>query len=233
MSSKLRVKSKTKAPKSVKISETKKIAKAKSSTNTTNTTNNSINSVEGGAIQDDIIEKEDFDNLSEEGNDNDEIVEGEEQKEEDDDILGNEDYGDEEQKENIEEEQEEEQADVERDGSCLYKFAKKIMSDSEDENDDMVFEDDMESKRVDYIAKTEERETKPVLTKYERVRVLGDRAKQLSLGAKPMLLNVDNMDPKAIAKLELERGVIPLIIEKVLPDGRRERWKVSELKIVN
>jgi len=174
-----------------------------------------------------------------ENEDDDNIVEGEEQKEEDDDILENDDYGDEEQKENVDEEQDadydqvEGEGEAEGDGSCLYKFAKKIMSDSEDEDEDIVFEDDMETKRTNLIVNDEDRETKPVLTKYERVRILGDRAKQLSLGAKPMLLNVDNMNPKDIAKLELERGVIPLIIEKILPDGRCERWKVSELKIVN
>lgn len=48
-----------------------------------------------------------------------------------------------------------------------------------------------------------------------------------------MLLNVENLQPKDIAKLELELGKIPFKIEKVFPNGRREIWKVSELKIVN
>lgn len=216
-------KNKPKAIKNVKIRTTKNIK---------------VNDPNGGAMPNDIIEKEDFDNLSDEDKENDEdvIVEGEEQKEEDDDILENEDYGDEEQKD-VEEEQDVEyeqgEAEADTDGNCLYKFAKKITSDSEDDDDEFVFEDDTETKKNDLIVNNEDRETKPILTKYERVRILGDRAKQLSLGAKPMLLNVDNMNPKDIAKLELERGVIPFIIEKILPDGRRERWKVSELKIVN
>jgi len=88
-------------------------------------------------------------------------------------------------------------------------------------------------KKTHVIVDNSERETKPILTKYERVRILGDRAKQLSLGAKPMLLNVEHYGPKDIARLELEKGVIPFIIERPLPDGRYERWKVSELKIVN
>lgn len=180
-------------------------------------------------MSDDIIEKEDFDNLSDEDNKDIEIIE--EQKDDDDDILENEDYGDEEQKDNIEDEQEEEY-EQEGDESCLYKFAKKITSDSEEE-EDLVFEDDFNDEKTETVVITEDRETKPILTKYERVRILGDRAKQLSLGAKPMLLNVENMNPKDIARLELERGVIPFIIEKILPDGKRERWKVSELKIVN
>ena len=226
MAPKLQNNSKSKALKNIKIRSTKE--------------NDEIPSkMPGGKMPNDIIDKEDFENLSEEDKENedeDDIVD-EEQKEEDDDILENDDYGDEEHKDDKDAEQEQEQEgeydQADGDGSCLYKLAKKIMSDSEEEDDDIVFEDDMENSKTNFVVKQEERETKPVLTKYERVRILGDRAKQLSLGAKPMLLNVNNMNPKDIAKLELERGVIPFIIEKVLPDGRRERWKVSELKIVN
>jgi DNA-directed RNA polymerase subunit K/omega len=190
-----------------------------------------------GGAPDDVIEKEDFDEMSGDENadkdENEEDVDAadEVQKEEDDDILGNRDYGDEDQKEEPNEEQD---GEYEQEGeACLYKYAKKILSDSDESDDEVIFEDDAEPKKMDTVVQNEERETKPILTKYERVRILGDRAKQLSLGAKPMLLNVENMGPKEIAKLELERGVIPFIIEKPLPDGRRERWKVNELKIEN
>ena len=188
----------------------------------------------GGAVPDDVIEKEDFDSEEDKEEEDDETVE-EEQKEEDDDLLAHGDYGDEDLKDVVEEEVE---GDYDQgDGDCLYKFSKKAMSDEEgsDIGDDLesVFEDDIATEKHDQIVKNEDRETKPVITKYERVRILGDRAKQLSSGAKPMLLNVENMSPKEIAKLELERGVIPFWIEKVLPNGRRERWKINELKIVN
>ena len=85
----------------------------------------------------------------------------------------------------------------------------------------------------DEIVKPEERVTKPFLTKFERVRLLGDRAKQLSLGAKPMLKNTELLNPKEIARLELEKKVIPLIIERTLPNGKKERWNITELSIVN
>jgi len=71
------------------------------------------------------------------------------------------------------------------------------------------------------------------LTKYERVRVLGERSKQISLNAKPMIKGVEKLDPKEIAQLELKMGVLPIIIIRTLPTGQKERWKVSELKIVN
>lgn len=73
--------------------------------------------------------------------------------------------------------------------------------------------------------------TKPVLTKYEFVRLLTDRSKQLAQGAKPMLKNIDGLSSKEIAKLELKNKIIPLIIERPVPNSNVERWKLSELEI--
>jgi DNA-directed RNA polymerase subunit K/omega len=44
-----------------------------------------------------------------------------------------------------------------------------------------------------------------------------------------MIKNIENMDPKVVAKLELEKKIIPLIILRELPNGLIEKWKVSEL----
>lgn len=59
------------------------------------------------------------------------------------------------------------------------------------------------------------------LTKYERARVVGARALQLSLGAPP-LIDVESLptkDPQYIAALELELKVLPIIIRRWLPNG--------------
>jgi len=77
----------------------------------------------------------------------------------------------------------------------------------------------------------EDRITMPYLTKYEKVRVLGTRAKQISLGAKILVNNVD-LTTKShieIATIELELGVIPFKIRRPLPNGQVEEWKISEL----
>lgn len=73
--------------------------------------------------------------------------------------------------------------------------------------------------------------TKPILTKYEFVRLLTDRTKQLAQGAKPMLKNITGLSSKEIAKLELKNKIIPLIIERPIPNSNVERWKLSELEI--
>jgi len=75
------------------------------------------------------------------------------------------------------------------------------------------------------------RVSKPVLTKYEFVRLLTDRSKQLAQGAKHMLKNTQELSSKEIAKLEIKEGVIPLIIERPIPNSKSERWKVSELHV--
>ncbi|KAF8578754.1 RNA polymerase Rpb6 [Ramaria rubella] len=73
------------------------------------------------------------------------------------------------------------------------------------------------------------RVTTPYLTKYERARVLGTRALQISMNA-PVLVPLDGeSDALQIAIKELSQGKTPLIIRRYLPDGSFEDWSVSEL----
>ncbi|QRV83457.1 DNA-directed RNA polymerases I, II, and III subunit RPABC2 [Ceratobasidium sp. AG-Ba] len=74
-----------------------------------------------------------------------------------------------------------------------------------------------------------ERITTPYLTKYERARILGTRALQISMNA-PVLVPLDGeSDPLQIAMKELAQRKIPLVIRRYLPDGSFEDWSVSEL----
>ncbi|TDL28263.1 RNA polymerase Rpb6 [Rickenella mellea] len=73
------------------------------------------------------------------------------------------------------------------------------------------------------------RVTTPYLTKYERARVLGTRALQISMNA-PVLVPLDGeIDALQIAIKELSQRKIPLIIRRYLPDGSFEDWSVAEL----
>merc|ERR1719168_579049 len=73
------------------------------------------------------------------------------------------------------------------------------------------------------------RKTTPYLTKYERARVLGARALQISMNA-PVCVELDGeTDPLLIAEKELTERMIPFVIRRFLPDGTYEDWKVSEL----
>jgi len=74
-----------------------------------------------------------------------------------------------------------------------------------------------------------DRITTPYLTKYERARVLGTRALQISMNA-PVLVPLDGeTDALQIAIKELSQRKIPLIIRRYLPDGSFEDWSVAEL----
>ncbi|KAF2476230.1 RNA polymerase Rpb6 [Lindgomyces ingoldianus] len=75
----------------------------------------------------------------------------------------------------------------------------------------------------------EKRTTTPYMTKYERARVLGTRALQIS-GNAPVLIDVEGMtDPLQIAIKELREKKIPLVVRRFLPDGWYEDWSCEEL----
>lgn len=79
----------------------------------------------------------------------------------------------------------------------------------------------------------EQRTTTPYMTKYERARVLGTRALQISLNA-PVLVDIEGeTDPLQIAMKELSQRKIPLVIRRYLPDGSFEDWGCDELIIDN
>lgn len=77
--------------------------------------------------------------------------------------------------------------------------------------------------------------TIPILTKYERTRVLGQRAKQINNGSRPYVsVPEDVIDGYLIAELELEQKRVPFIIRRPLPGNAGcEYWKVSDLESVS
>lgn len=78
----------------------------------------------------------------------------------------------------------------------------------------------------------EERITTKYLTKYEKARVLGARALQISRNAPVMIpLEPGVWDPLEIAVKELAAGKIPFIIRRYLPNNTYEDVKVSDLII--
>lgn len=73
--------------------------------------------------------------------------------------------------------------------------------------------------------------TTPYMTKYERARVLGTRALQISMNAPVMVELEGETDPLQIAMKELKARKIPIIIRRYLPDGSFEDWAIDELII--
>jgi DNA-directed RNA polymerase I, II, and III subunit RPABC2 len=75
--------------------------------------------------------------------------------------------------------------------------------------------------------------TIPIMTKYEKTRVLGQRAKQLNEGA-PAFIKIDStvIDGYLIAVKELEQKKTPFIIRRPLPNGGSEYWRIQDLEIL-
>ena len=75
--------------------------------------------------------------------------------------------------------------------------------------------------------------TIPYLTKYERARILGQRAKQIETGAKPFVKVPENIvDGYIIAELELKEKKIPFIIKRPIPGGACEYWNLKDLEVI-
>jgi DNA-directed RNA polymerase subunit K/omega len=171
-------------------------------------------------------------------------VSDDDENDNDDDIDNNAEIDDEDK--DIESEESDKESDKESDeesdkedsdDNCVYKYAPNRSDSEELEDLQETYDDDNQDNQtnqtnqiVSKYVKPEDRITKPRMTKYERVRIIGDRTKQISGGAKPLIKNVEHLSAKEIALLELEHNMIPLIIERPLPNGQKERWYVSELK---
>jgi DNA-directed RNA polymerase I, II, and III subunit RPABC2 len=73
--------------------------------------------------------------------------------------------------------------------------------------------------------------TIPFLTRFERARVIGQRAGQINSGATPFVKGIPAsiIDGHIIAEMELSLKSIPFIIRRPLPNGGSEYWRVKDL----
>ncbi len=107
-----------------------------------------------------------------------------------------------------------------------------------DENIDEIYDDDILEPET-FVKKTniessvyvkkEDRISINRLTKYEMVRILGERTKQLTMGAKPLVKNYGVLSYDKIAIAEFKNNMIPYKIIRPLPNGTLELWDFDEL----
>ena len=100
-------------------------------------------------------------------------------------------------------------------------------------DDDEYFDNNEETEipieqNIEYVSK-ENRVSSNRLTKYEMVRILGERCKQLTMGAKPLIKNYKDLSYDKIAEEEFKRNMIPFKIKRPLPSGKFEIWTLDEL----
>jgi DNA-directed RNA polymerase I, II, and III subunit RPABC2 len=139
------------------------------------------------------------------------------------------------------EEDDDEDDDDEYEENYLQKFDKTL-------NENIISEYHPEMQQLNYsevelltvIGRSDDGEiydplhrTLPFLTKFEKARVLGERAKQINDGAKPFVkLATNAIDGYLIALAELEQKLIPFIIKRPLPNGGCEYWKLKDLELL-
>jgi len=99
-----------------------------------------------------------------------------------------------------------------------------ILDVAEEEDDDFNFG------KKEIIVSKEDRITRPFMTKYELVRVIGTRRKQLSLGAKPLIKVDGKLSINEIVNEEVKHKMIPFKIKRPLMEANKyEIWDFNEL----
>ena len=192
---------------------------------------------------------------SESMSDNTEVKKEEKQQEKNENSLSSEDVIEQqpeeseeseesEQEQEQEQEQEEEEDDDESDDEEKYNKIEQTNNQSE-----MLLDYHPEVKQLSYnevkslskISRDDNNNiidplhtTIPILTKYEKARILGVRAKQLDNGADSFIPLPSNViDSYTIAERELYEKRLPFIIRRPMPSGGSEYWPLKELEIID
>jgi len=75
--------------------------------------------------------------------------------------------------------------------------------------------------------------TYPFLTNFERTKIIGLRANQISRGSVPFVSVPKHVtDVRDIARLELDQKRLPYLIKRPLPNGTFEYWRLCDLLIL-
>ena len=74
--------------------------------------------------------------------------------------------------------------------------------------------------------------TKPILSKYEKVKILGIRTEQLQRGSEPLVKWEKEFNPREIAVEELNQKKTPFMICRRLPDNTKEYFRLEDLIIL-
>ena len=86
----------------------------------------------------------------------------------------------------------------------------------------------------DYEKNKKNFKTTPVLTKYEKTRIISERVQQISNGGIPFINNPESYHTvHDIALKELSMKKLPFIIKRTINGQNYELWKLEDLKIIN
>ena len=141
-----------------------------------------------------------------------------------------------------EEEEDEDDDEDDDDENYLQKFDSNIRRDIIGEfHPELIQHNDEEVETLCKIVRDDEgnivdplHKTVPFITKYEKARILGERARQINAGAKPFIKTEKTLiDGYLIALREYEEKKIPFIVRRPLPNGGSEYWKLADLEMID
>ena len=139
------------------------------------------------------------------------------------------------------EDEEDEQDEEDEENNYLQKFQsstkKNVIADY---HPDLNVHNETEIQLMSIVLRNEDgiiidklHSTVPFITKYEKTRIIGERARQLDAGAIPFVhVEPEIIDGYLIALDEFHKKKIPFIIKRPLPNGSCEYWKLSDLEII-
>ena len=139
------------------------------------------------------------------------------------------------------EESDEESDDDDDDDNYLQKFSESLKTNViEKHHPELMVHNHHEVEAMSRVVRDENgniidplHKTMPFVTKFEKARLLGERAKQINAGAQPMVkVDDDIIDGYLIALQEYQEKKIPMILCRPLPNGGCEYWKLQDLELI-
>ena len=100
---------------------------------------------------------------------------------------------------------------------------------------DEIYQLSLIKRNAEGIIVDENHKTYPILSKYEKTKLLGLRVAQLNKGATPYveLKHTSLLDNSLIAEKELKEKKLPFILMRPLFNGKCEYWNVNDLEYIS
>ena len=132
------------------------------------------------------------------------------------------------------EQEEYSQVDVKIDDEFKMDYIKKLHPEEVNDNYSQMNAYTVIERDDDMNIKDSNHTTYPFLTKYEKTRILGLRITQLNEGSKPFFTPEHHIiDNHLIAERELKLKLLPFIIMRPLPNGKKEYWRLQDLELLD
>jgi DNA-directed RNA polymerase subunit K/omega len=216
------------------------------------------NDLEGSDVEEENEEEDDEDDdANDDEDDDDESVNNDNDNNNDEDDEENDNNNDDDDKsvsvvneniqpiedvDNDEDDEDDEDEDYDEDENYLQKFEKTMKQNViTDFHPELQIHNYDEINAVSRVVRNKDNtiidplhQTLPFLTKYEKARILGERAKQINLGATVFVdVEPEMIDGYLIALKEFKQKKIPFIIKRPLPNGGCEYWRFQDLEILD